>query len=83
MAEIIEIVPNHIVYIGKIKLVPNDNSISFDKDKAMKELKKYACEYGARYIYITHIEASQSDFRYIHIDRSFGDGITIEANLYR
>lgn len=83
IAEIVEHVPDHAAYIGKIKLVPSDNSNSFNKEKAIKKLKKSACEYGAKYILITHMEASGSDFIHTHLDRSFGDGITIEANLYR
>lgn len=80
---IVDEVPKSAVKFGKIKLVPSDNSNSFNKDKAIKALKKSASKYGANYIVILNIDESGSDFINTHLDRLFGDGLTIEATLYR
>lgn len=80
---IVDQIPRNSEYIGKIKIVPSDFSNSFNKDSALNSLKKNGCKYGARYIYILNMESSGSDFMNTHLDRTFGDGYTIEAELYR
>ncbi len=82
-AQIISSVSSEMIYIGKLKMVPSDNSFSFDKEKAMGALLREAAHNGANYVYIKGLNSTFSDYESVHGDRAWGDGITIEAELYR
>lgn len=82
-AKIIPSVSPDMVYIGKLKMVPSDNSFSFDKEKAIAALLKEAAHNGANYVYVKGLNSTSSDYEAISWDQTFGDGVTIEAELYR
>lgn len=82
-AKIISSVSPDMIYIGKLKMVPSDNSFSFDKEKAIAALLKEAANNGANYVYIKGLNSTSSDYEAISWDQTFGDGVTIEAELYR
>ncbi len=82
-AQIISSVSSDMVYIGKLKMVPSDNSFSFDKEKAIAALLKEAANNGANYVYVKGLNSTSSDYEAIPWDLTFGDGVTIEAELYR
>ena len=46
-AQIISSVSPDMIYIGKLKMVPSDNSFSFDKEKAIAALLREAANNGA------------------------------------
>ena len=75
-------VHNDMIYIGKLKVVPSDNSFSFNKKRALKALIKEAKKYGARFVFIKGINTTSSDYVFIPWDWTWGDGVTIEAELY-
>ena len=79
---IITEVHNDMIYIGKLKVVPSDNSFSFNKKRATKVLIKKAKKYGARFVFIKGINTTSSDYVFIPWDWTWGDGVTIEAELY-
>ena len=81
-AQIISSVSSDMVYIGKLKMVPSDNSFSFDKEKAIAALLKEAANNGANYVYVKGLNSTSSDYEAIPWDLTFGDGVTIEAELY-
>lgn len=82
-AKIISSVSPDMIYIGKLKMVPSDNSFSFDKEKAIAALLKEAANNGANYVYVKGLNSTSSDYEAISWDQTFGDGVTIEAELYR
>ena len=79
---IITEVQNDMIYMGKLKIVPSDNSFSFNKRKALKALMKEAKKCGARFVYIKGINTTSSDYVFIPWDWTWGDGVTVEAELY-
>lgn len=82
-AKIISSVSPDMIYIGKLKMVPSDNSFSFDKETAMAALLREAAHNGANYVYIKGLNKTSSDYESFHVDLTCGDGVTIEAELYR
>ncbi len=76
--------PANSTYIGTIKTVPHDNSHPFadDINKAKSVLLQAAAEAGAKYIILTNYQKPTSDY-HSHIDYEYGDGITLEAEMYR
>lgn len=75
-------VESDMVYIGKLKVVPSDNSFSFDREKALKAIIKEAKKCGARYLYVKGLNVTASDYILIPWDWTLGDGVTVEAELY-
>ena len=57
-------------------------SFSFDKEKAIAALLREAANNGANYVYIKGLNSTSSDYEAIPWDLTFGDGVTIEAELY-
>ena len=87
-AAYVKAVPSSAEYIGTIKVVPRDYSFqtSGDYEKAIKNLQEAAAKAGANYIYVTYVTAPNTDYysRFFNaLTQDFGEGLTIEAELYR
>ena len=87
-AQYVNNVPYSAKFIGTIKVVPRDYSFQTRRDYeiAIKNLQEAAAKAGAKYIYVTYVTAPNEDFyhRFFNaITESFGEGLTIEAELYR
>ena len=75
-------------YIGTIKMVPRDYSFQTRRDyeTAIKNLQDAAAKAGANYIYVTHVTAPNTDYYnqfFNALAQDYGEGLTIEAELYR
>ena len=87
-AKYVEVVPASAVYIGTIKAVPRDYSFATKSDYeiAIRNLQEAAAKAGANYIYVTYVSAPNKDY-YNHffnaVTQSFGEGLVIEAELYK
>lgn len=87
-AKYVEMVPSSAVYIGTIKVVPRDYSFETksDYDIAIRNLQEAAAKAGANYIYVTYVSVPSKDYYYHFfnaVTQSFGEGLVIEAELYR
>ena len=87
-AEYVKLVPLSAIYIGTIKVVPRDYSFETrsDYETAIKNLQEAAAKAGANYIYVTRVTAQSADYYYKFfnaVTEDFGEGFTIEAELYR
>lgn len=77
---------NFQTYFGTVKVVATDNFFPTDKDyqRAIETLLEVAKRCGANYIYIRNYDSRTSDFKYLRfLDQDYGEGVTIEAELYR
>jgi glycine betaine/choline ABC-type transport system substrate-binding protein len=81
-AIIVNNIPASAEYIGTIAIHPNDHPLfsGWDKERLYTQLKTAAANAGARYIYITNLEASSVDY-WFNYDN--GDGFSVRAELYR
>lgn len=80
-ATLVQAVPSGAQYIGNLKIVPTDANLSLNEKRATKSLLKKAAKYGARYVYIVHSEKTNYDFWRLGWEQ--GDGVSIEAELFR
>lgn len=80
---LIDKVTEEMIYIGRLKVVPDDRSFIINTDKGIKSIIEEARKCGANYVYIKEMTITSTDFRYIRWDTTYGDGATIEAELYR
>ncbi len=77
-------IPEEVQYIGTIKIVPGDRSFPRNYfDAAMEIIKKEAMNVGARYMLLVSANYTNTDYRYIRLDATWGDGYTIECEVYR
>ncbi len=87
-AQFVETVPYTAEYIGTIKVVPRDYSFEVKDayNTALRSLQKAAAKAGANYIYVTYSTAPNKDFYsdlFNAFAKDYGEGVTIEAELYR
>ena len=87
-ARYVNVVPESAVFIGTIKVVPRDYSFETRKDykAAIYNLQEAAAKTGANYIYVTYVSAQNSDYYskfFNALTADYGEGFTIEAELYR
>lgn len=87
-AKIVDQIPAGAIYIGTIKMVPRDYAFPTSRDinKALNNMLEAAAHAGARYVYIRQITAPSSDYyssfaRFV--SSQFGEGLTVEAELFR
>ena len=81
-AIIVEHIPKNAKYIGTISIVPNDHTFfkSNNASEANTVLQKEAARAGAKYIYITNFENTNNGYWW---EKDWGEGIIIDAELYR
>lgn len=81
-AIIVNNIPASAEYIGTIAIHPNDHPLfsGWDKERLYTQLKTAAAKAGAKYIYITNLEASSVDYLFNY---DSGDGFSVRAELYR
>lgn len=87
-AMIVDVVPADAIYIGTIKVVPRDYSFETSSDRkiAINNLREAAAKAGANYIYLTNMVRQNDDYYYRFfnaITEDYGEGYTIEAEMYR
>ncbi|MBR3566220.1 MAG: hypothetical protein IKN91_07855 [Paludibacteraceae bacterium] len=87
-ADIVQSVPSESIFIGTIKLVLREYRFEMTRDSeiVLNNLKEEAARAGARYIYLLNFAPPSSDYYsgfMQTITRDFGEGYTIEAELYR
>lgn len=87
-AMIVDSVPADAIYIGTIKVVPRDYSFETRSDRrtAVNNMREAAAKAGANYLYLVNMVRQNDDyyFRFFNaVTESFGEGYTIEAEMYR
>jgi len=87
-AMIVDSVPADAIYMGTIKVVPRDYSFETKSDRriAVNNMREAAAKAGANYLYLVNMVRQNDDyyFRFFNaVTESFGEGYTIEAEMYR
>ena len=82
-AQIVDYIPNGVIYIGTIKIVPGDDAclrIESRKQEAIQKMQQEAAKAGADYVVITDIQKTNRDYL---LDVTYSDGYTIEGEMFR